>query len=296
MLVYMDFQKDFEDMVIAKLKESGSKAADTVRPAHALAMLLDNSARQVPVGKYKVHLSEELLARPERLVYQGPLADIIARLEKGEAITHCLSETSARIDHLDRLFAYWGINHLHPVFDGARRKKFPSIAERRVGHLLYFRILGDDIYFIDLLPHPPPGAPEEWIDAHLVRVADRHWPQLHRLFDPQPTTSDKLTDEQHKTVFVKGANATVATERGLVLPAGGLMCGSMSSVESYLQWGRMVRRLTALQAYVREHHLALFPNSKGWVRHLSLLEVDAGGSRFHVFDRLTETVKIVPIP
>lgn len=296
MLVYLNFQKDFEDIVVANLKAAGSKASNTINPARALAMLLDNGARQVAAGKYKVHLSEELLARPEWLLYQGEIADIIKRLEKGEAITHCLSETSAKVEHLDRLLAYWGINHLHPVFDGARRKKFPSIAKSRSGHLLYFRIHSDEIYFIDLLPHPPKGAPEEWIDAHLVRVADRHWPHLHRLVDAHPTASSKLTDDQHKTIFAKGGNAMVTTERGLVMPAGGLMSGGTSSVESYVQWGRMVRRLAAVQAYVREHHLVLFPHSNGWVRHLSLIEVDAGGSRFHVFDRLTEAAKVLSMP
>lgn len=292
MLVYMNFQKDFEAIVIASLKALGSKKVGNCSPYQAFALLQDNRARQVPVNKYKVHFSDDLLDRSDWNNYQNSLADIIDRLERGNSINHCLSKTSANIDHLDQLLSYWGINHLHPVLDGERDGKFPSITAERCGAVLFFRVYGSDIYLIDLLPHP---SKSDWINAHLVRVVDRHWPHLHRLYKTATSVTEQLTDDQHKAIWSNGANAFVATERGLVMPAGGLVSGR-SSLESMSQWFHITRKLEALQSAVKRHHEALLPRVDGWARCLSLIEVEEGWSDFHVFDGLSQTKVIIRWP
>lgn len=292
MLVYMNFQKDFEAIVIASLKALGSKKVGNCSPYQAFALLQGNRARQVPVNKYKVHFSDDLLDRSDWNNYQNSLADIIDRLERGNSINHCLSKTSANIDHLDQLLSYWGINHLHPVLDGERDGKFPSITAERCGAVLFFRVYGSDIYLIDLLPHP---SKSDWINAHLVRVVDRHWPHLHRLYKNATSVTEQLTDDQHKAIWSNGANAFVATERGLVMPAGGLVIGR-SSLESMSQWFHITRKLEALQSAVKRHHEALLPRVDGWARCLSLIEVEEGWSDFHVFDGLSQTKVIIRWP
>lgn len=296
MQVKMNFQKDFEDIVTANLRASDSKVADTVNPARVFVMLSDNKRRQVPADKYKIHFSEEVVGRPEWLTYQGPITDIVKRLEAGHSITHCLSRTSVQIDHADGLLNYWGFNHLHLVLDGRRQKKSPTITKSRTPHHLYFRVNGDDFYFIDILKHPPPKEPSAWIEAHLVRTADRNWPQLHRLYETEPSSTRKLTDEDHKVLFSNGTNALVETERGLVIPALGTMCDKKSSVDATMQWVRMVRAIKTLQSYVWEHQSTLFSDGNEVDRRLSLTEVESGGSTFHVFDHVSQTKIIFRFP
>lgn len=293
MLVYMNFQKDFEAIVIASLKALGSKKVGNCSPYQAFALLQGNRARQVPVNKYKVHFSDDLLDRSDWNTYQNSLADIIERLERGSSINHCLSKASANIDHLDQLLSYWGINHLHPVLDEERDRKFPSIAAERCETVLFFRVYGSDIYLIDLLPHPSDKS--DWINAHLVRVVDRHWPHLHMLYKTTTSVTEQLTDDQHKAIWSNGANAFVATERGLVMPAGGLVSGR-SSLESMSQWFHITRKLEALQSAVKRHHEALLPRVDGWARCLSLIEVEEGWSDFHVFDGLSQTKVVIRWP
>lgn len=293
MLVYMNFQKDFEAIVIASLKALGSKKVGNCNPYQAFALLQGNRARQVPVNKYKVHFSDDLLDRSDWNIYKNSLADIIDRLERGNSINHCLSKTSANIDHLDQLLSYWGINHLHPVLDGERDRKFPSIAAERCGTVLFFRVYGSDIYLIDLLPHPSDKS--HWINAHLVRVVDRHWPHLHRLYKTTTSVTEQLTDDQHKAIWSNGANAFVVTERGLVMPACGLVSGR-SSLESMSQWFHITRKLEALQSAVKRHHEALLPRVDGWARCLSLIEVEEGWSDFHVFAGLSQTKVVIRWP
>ena len=280
-------------MVMASLEAAESKKAGKVRPSQAFIMLLDNLARQVPERQYKVHLSADIVARPEWLTYQVPITNIIERLKKGESITHCLSVTSTDIDKPDRLLSYWGINHLHLVLDGPRKTEFPSIAQLRTPHHLYFRVNGEDFHCIDLLSHPPRRAPAEWIDAHLVRVVDEHWPHLHRLYKSDSSSSEKISDADHKAIFSNGANALVTTKRGLVLPAGGLMADRKYSLESTVRWGSMVRMIEKLQAYVALHHDSLFPGEARVERYLSLIEVEVGGTGFHVYDALSKTKAII---
>ncbi|WP_157839615.1 hypothetical protein [Comamonas testosteroni] len=297
MLAIMDFQRDFNDMVMARLKESGSKRLSKVSPAQAYSMLFDNNKRQVPIGQYKVHHSPELLAQSYWPQYQQAVAEVTGLLESGGDITPYLSKTSSNVDGPDRLLAYWGINHLHPVLEGQRDTKNPNFINQRADHLLYFHVKENEVFFIDLLPHPPKGARrEEWIDAHLVRVADRNWPQLHRLFEAGPASDGGLSDDEHKAVFSNGGNAFVTTDRGTVIPAGGLMGGQRHSLESTVHWMILHRKIEALQAHVETHHATIFPRGKGLFRFLSLVEVNANGSHFKVHDRLTNASVTVQVP
>lgn len=297
MLVYMNFQRDFEGMVMAKLKASGSKRSTKVSPAQAYSMLFDNGKRQVPVGQYKVHHSPELLAQSYWHQYQPAVAEVTLLLESGGDISPYLSKRSSNVDGPDRLLAYWGINHLHPVPDGPRDSKNSKFIDQRSAHLLYFHVRANEVFFIDLLPHPPEKSPrEEWIDAHLVRVADRNWPQLHQLYETGPAPNGGLSDAEHKAVFTKHGNAFVTTDRGTVMPAGGLMVGQRYSVESSVDWMRLVRKIEALQAHVETHHATLFPRGKGLIRNVSLVEVDGSGLLFQVFDGLSKATVTVQVP
>lgn len=284
-------------MVMAMLKESGSRRSMKVSPAQAYSMLFDNNKRQVPIGQYKVHHSPELLAQSYWHQYQQAVAEVTLLLESEGDISPYLSKGSSNVDGPDRLLAYWGISHLHPVLDGPRDSKNSKFIDQRADHLLYFHVRANEVFFIDLLPHPPRNSPrEEWIDAHLVRVADRNWPQLHRLYETCPAPDGRLSDAEHKAVFSNNANAFVTTDRGTVMPAGGLMVGQKYSLESCARWMTLVRKIKALQAHVETHHTTLFPRGKGLVRNVSLVEVEASGLHFRVFDGLTKATVTVQIP
>jgi hypothetical protein len=289
MLVCMNFQKDFEDMVAAKLKDAGYKNNPRLSASRAYGMIFDSERRQVPKRRYTVHVSPELLAQSEYSTYRTGIAEIIELLEKGESITHCLSKRSADIYSADRLLAYWGINHLHPVVG----RRGGSFTRARARHLLYFRVDGDNMYFVDLLPHPPKGAKQEWINAHLVRVVDRNWPFLHVLHMPGPAGSQRLSDEEHKTLSSKNANALVATDRGAVMPSGGVMANG-TSVDAVAQWMHLVRRIETLQSYVEQNQASLFPKVRGPVRTFHLVEVD--GCHFHVLDGASRTTRVISMP
>lgn len=286
MLVYMNFQQDFEEMVLSKFKVFGGKGEC---PETAFIKLVEYEARQVPPRKYRVHLSKELLKNPLWNQYAEPMRQIIGLLEKGESITHCLSTGSGTLNGKDRLLSYWCINHLHPVLDGKRQKKRRrAFTEARGNHLVYFRLHSNNIYFIDFLPHPPEGSPTSWIEAHLVRILDRHWPHLHILFDANPQATAVLTDQEHKAIFSNGAIAFVTTDRGQVMVPGGLTHAG-TSLDGTVRWARLSHTIRCLQAFVASSHESLFPRSCGIVRNLSLDEIRDGGRIFHVIDGLSGT-------
>ncbi len=284
MLAYMNFQQDFEKMVLSKFKALGGKGEN---PATAFVKLAEYEARQVPLRKYSVHLSNELLENPLWNQYTEAIQQIIGLLKNGESITHCLSKRSGDINFKDRLLSYWCINHLHPVVDGEREVgRKSAFTKARANHSLFFRLHYDNIYFIDLQPHPPTNSPTSWIEAYLVRILDRHWPHLHILFDPNPPANDALTDQEHKTIFSKRVNACVTTDRGQVMAPGGLTSAG-TSFDGTVRWLRLYHTIRHLQVFVASCHESLFPSSHGIVRNLSLDEIEAGGRIFHVLDGLT---------
>lgn len=291
MMVYMNIEKDLEGIVAAMFQCSGGRSNQPLRPFRQFAQLFDHADRQVPDKIYTVHLSSELQKKSNWFPPKGPLREVITRLEQGQTIRPYLSKEVALIDRSDRLLRHWKIKHLHlEAMSTIDKKGFV----KRSGDLLFFRVEGDCVYLIDILPHPPHGSTIEWSNTELVKIVDRNWPHLQHLISNSSPQESVLEDAMYAAMRSKNVNAMVSTERGSVFVGGGTMVTG-ESLRAHIEWMFLLRHLERVQDYVAHEYSKIFVCVGAYASAVRLDEISDtgctifdGASQRYVFIKDTE--------
>ncbi len=273
MMVYMNFEKDLEEIVATMFQHSGGRNPQQLSPYRQFARLFDHADQQVPEKSYTVHLSNELKKRAKCLPVEGPLREVINCLEQGQTIRPYLSKDVARINSCDRLLRHWRIKHLHLETVSATEKK--GFVERS-NDLLFFRVEGNSAYLIDILPHPKSRSTIEWSNTELVKIVDRNWPHLHHLIPSSAPDEKELNDVMHATLRSKNVNAMVSTQRGSVFAGGGTM-STGDSFRSHIEWMLLLRHIARVQNYVAHEYFKIFGYVSAYASAVRLDEIHNTG-------------------
>lgn len=287
MLIYMNLLRDFEEILKYQLDQLGYKNPDSLEASRAFALQFDNSNREVPAYRYRVEVSDELARKVLPPELASALKEVTARLRKGQSVRPYLSKAVGFVKRLDGLLLHWGINHLHLVPYGPLNKQ--GFIHKRSAFLLFFRVHERVVYLIDVLPHPNECDASGWSQSYLVRVVDRHWPQLHQLI--AGVSMDAISDEDYAALRAKHICTFVNTDRGVVSAAMGVSCAG-HSIESIRVFDQTIDRLERLQTLIRERYEEMFPEAKGFVTTLSLLAIVEEG--FIVRNNISGKIKRVP--
>lgn len=287
MLKYMNLLRDFEEILKYQLHQLGYKNPDTLEASKAFALQFDNSNREVPAFRYRVEVSDELARKILPPELASALKEVTTRLRKGQSVRPYLSKAVGFVNRLDGLLLHWGINHLHLLPYGTLNKQ--GFIHDRSDLLLFFRVHERVVYLIDALPHPNKCDPSGWSQSSLVRVVDRHWPQLHQLI--AGVSMDAISDEDYAALRAKHICTFVNTDRGVVSAAMGVSCAG-HSIESIRVFDQTIDRLKRLQMLIRERYEEMFPEAKGFITTLSLLAIVKEG--FIVRNNISGKIKLVP--
>jgi len=184
-------------------------------------------SRLVPAQPRTVHVSHELSGSPRESQHGAALAEIKARIERGDDLTPYLSkgisvahasstrDKKARGDR-DLLIADWKIHHMHlsPMAPGRDFVK-------RTGDLLFVRFGPADAFLIDVYPH---GA---WALQEMIRILVRNWPQ-ERLVPEFAGISmvTQKSDEEHKQGREAGLTQPVDVDGRTYWPLGQTTAGT----------------------------------------------------------------------
>lgn len=299
MMVYMNFEKDLEEIVATMFQHSGGRNPQQLSPYRQFARLFDHADQQVPEKSYTVHLSNEVKKRAQRFPVQGLLQEVITCLEQGRTIRPYLSKNVARINSNDRLLRHWRIKHLHLQNVSTADKE--GFVERS-NFLLFFRVEGNSAYLIDILPHPQSGSTIEWSNTELVKIVDRNWPHLHQLIPSFAPDKKELNDVMHATLRSKNVNAMVSTQRGSVFPGGGTM-STGESFRAHIEWMLLLRHIARVQNYVAHEYFKIFGYVSAYASAVRLDEIHNtgctifdGASQRHVFIKDAEVNSWFEIP
>lgn len=269
MIGYVNFEKDLEEIVSAMFQHSLGSSAQPLGPYRQFAQLFDHADRLVPEKRYTVNLSEELRGRTDWFPPRGALLEVITRLEQGQTILPYLPKKIK----FDRLHGHWRIKHLH-------LKSIDTVGKDRLversNNLLFFRVEGDGVYLIDILPHPPRGSRVEWANTDLVKIVDRNWPGLHHVISSPAQPGSSLDDEMFADLRSKNVNAAVSTDRGSVFVGGGTMMTG-ESLRAHTEWMLLRKRIDRVQAYVAHKYAKLFPSHQSYASALRLDELHDTG-------------------
>lgn len=177
MLLYIDFQRDLDDLVVADLTSRGYVR----KPKHGridhFCIWYESISRFIPAQTYRVHLSPELLANPLYVVCKGVVDEIAMRLEQGQNVSPYLSSKTLKLRERDHLLIHWGIHHLH--LESISTMQSDGLIKRSA-NLLFIRVDRQSVYMIDILKHGNKRKQTgEFEDDHLLNVVDKNWPHLH---------------------------------------------------------------------------------------------------------------------
>lgn len=299
MMFYMNFEKDLEEIVAAMFQHSGGKNPQQLSPYRQFARLFEHADQQVPDKSYTVHLSNELQKQAKWFPVKGPLREVINCLEQGQTIRPYLSTDVARINSRDRLLRHWRIKHLHLESVSTADKK--GFVERS-NDLLFFRVEGDSVYLIDILPHPKRDSTAEWSNAELVKIVDRNWPHLQQLISNSTPGENELDDAMYATLRSNNINAMVSTERGSVFTGGGTM-STGESFRAHTEWMLLLQHIARVQHYVAHEYSKIFGYVGAYASAVRLDQIHNtgcaifdGASQRHVFIKDTEVNSWFEIP
>lgn len=284
-MIYMDFVYDFTEIVTELLEKRKVKDVHLLSPSRRFSMLFDSESRQIPIHRYNVKISEELKSKSQWYPLRDALKEIAERFKKGKTLQPYLSKLTEKIDRVDQLLQHWGINHLHisPL-----STQGPDGFVARSDHLLLFRINGNDVHLIDVLPHK---AVDLFSQPELVRIMDRNWPSLCVPIRGAVGMTRTLNAANYKTLRKSNGMAPIETDRGVVMTPFAVNTAG-TTYESVKAWDGMVVRLRQLQDVVQLNYKSLFNPGRAFVSSIHLLSVETDG--FILRDGATNNVKYIP--
>lgn len=266
-MLEIDLLDDYHQLLKEKMKQRGVDAEGWSAQKCFIA-LFDNKSRQVPQQRYRVHISSELTEKLSAGVdYKEHLDTVIECFEEGRAIAPYLStDIEKKPEKLDPFLIHWGLNHLHVVPPILREDGFYV---RNPTRWLFFRVKGDDVYFVDVRPHKT----LEMCDIELVAIMSRNWPEL-LAYTETIGEGEHLTPEQVRLMRKRKAGHFVTTEHGDVLQENMPTCSGYS-VRAVREFDVLTDELQRWQEYLLANYSKHVPQE---VNSLSLVDVEGSAN------------------
>lgn len=239
----LDFQKDFNDMLIAELAEY-NLTIDPTESSDKIRLMFFNFKRRLiePIPR-KIFISDVFSCPPEL----EPGLDILKeKIEKGEDLTPYLSKNIYKLDYNDSLLNDWKIYHLHLGESLESDNKFIE----RTGLVLFVRFDAENAYLINVMTH---GS---WTKQEMVRTIHNNWSDSIRdyLFNGVIGLTHVPTDDEIKTYRKYGVNSAIEVAPEVIYaPIGGGLTSSKTSVEVSIVMIDYNRLLKKLEDYVVEN-------------------------------------------
>jgi len=245
----MDFERDVADEIVRYFDEHriGFDLERSTNASYMLERYLRARAKIISPRSRSVHHSAELVTRLDMLEerYRQPFATIEERFETGGDLTGFLSKLASKVDKPDAMLNDFGIHHLHL---GEKRSPDAKRVDRS-DQLLLVWVAVDDVYFIDIRPHPQPNDPEDygWSHQECLEIIERNWPHLLDPYEIRGVRGDSISDSGRKELRRKNVNVVTRIGSRAIAPPGGGMTASGANLKHV--W--MVKKLLWLIAHVQ---------------------------------------------
>lgn len=173
--------------------------------------------RLIPVIKRNVHYSEELLSRINSNDLPEEHIKILERYEDafsmGEDMNIFLSNNIKKSRETDFLRYTWHLYHLHMSSKFVENKE--QMKNNRSDTQLLCIINGNDVYFVDVIPHPTKA--EEYFNIRSLEIIQKNgWMEKLGFFEMPDmipgTLESKITDDKDIFNIYSTCSANIAFE------------------------------------------------------------------------------------
>ncbi|MCE6006355.1 hypothetical protein [Acinetobacter soli] len=136
------------------------------------------------------------------LEYSSSYGKIISDIKVGNSLNKYQSRNLKRLDYDDDMLSHWRVQHFH-LGETLESDGFVS----RTSDLLFIHFSNTEAHIIGFFSHG------DWCDLDIIETIHENWPSLLYSFKTE-STSEPLTEEQHKILRRKGYNTSVKVKDG----------------------------------------------------------------------------------
>ena len=197
----MSLRSDLSRPIRGQFDERGISYAPSMGIERLAARYFEMTVRRIEPTPRRVHFSErsrtslgELSRRgadngSARTAWRGVFR-LRRRFTDGENVNAFLSRNIRAAGSWDGLLWQCGMHHFHL---GAETTDGGFV--NRSDYLLFAIVAPEDVYFVDVRPHPPRGS-VEWVNREFLRIVDSSWPGLMETRVLCGVDGDELDDEE----------------------------------------------------------------------------------------------------
>ena len=211
--------------------------------------------RLVLPHNYRVFVSQELKGNRKYSQLKAVLQEVKTAFRSGGSLSPYLSSRVSNFGKKGRdyMLQHWHIRHLHisPVssIDGKG-------LVQRADDLLFFKVEGDCVYFLDILSHAEPNLFEQ---KRLLDVVEKNWPKLHGHVWVRGRSSEKtLNPEEVRRLRRRNVNMFESIGERIIAPGMGVSAGG-TSLDAVRTYDRHQEELGHLEARIKTRFWECFP-------------------------------------
>lgn len=244
----MTLRADLSRLIRGQFDELGIRYPRSIGIERLTARYFEMTIRRIHPTPRRVRFSEQSHASLDELSGRGT-DDCSARaawraafrlrklLADGENVDAYLSRTIGDAGFRDGLLWQYGMHHFHL---GAESPEDGLVD--RSDYLLFAIVAPEDVYFVDVRPHPPPGS-VAWVRQDLLRIVQSNWPRLLEAHVLRGVDGDELADGELYALRRRNLNFALDMGGCAIAPLLGGLAGDGSSVLCTLWAGRLLREL-----------------------------------------------------
>jgi hypothetical protein len=253
MQIMIDLCHDLDLAIAGELQALGHAPSDTEKPLDRYCLWFEMREREIPQRPYRVLRSRELQSSNESQRLALVLSEVEAAFQEGLPVAPYLSARAAKVGKAgrDHMLLHWRIRHLHlsPI-----STKKPNGLVARADELLFFRIEGDEVHFIGILPHADPSAFER---KALLEVVERNWPHLHHRLRTGYAERE-LTPAERRALRRGNVMHMEEIDGKLIMPTFGVSSAG-SPADATRAFDRQQLQLLDLERMLRNQPADVFP-------------------------------------
>ena len=258
----MSFESDLVGIVKRQFDELGIRYDRSINACSLAARYFEMLRRRIAPTPRRVHFSKEIdhslgnLPRNVDLEQQKKaeeawraVFEIRHLLKEGRNVNGFLHRG---INHATGSMSYdgllwdFGMHHFH-----LSKKPGKSGFFKRSGFLLFAIVDQEDVYFVDVRPHPKRSDPNDfgWVQQDLLKIVHSNWPELVAPNILRGVKGDVLTDKQKKELRRKNVNHLAEIDGQAIAPIGGGIAADGSSILCRFFANNLLRDLEQHQQY-----------------------------------------------
>lgn len=246
-------KKHMMEAIKGYFSSNGIKYNSNANLTELLADYLENTSKLITCKKRKVYESQYLQNKlqGEFADYRDVVTKFCNKFENGEDISGHLSRKIYDSTFYDKLLSSWGIYHVHLNEKEAHTNT--EMKDNRAEVLLFIRVEGDNVYFIDVQKHSQKYV---FSNFNLLEVLVDEWEYLMEPLEIKGivpgSLQPKITCDKEINMLRKiNVNPAFEIKGKAYMPGLGVTCAG-SSVSSMIRAQRIVKSITNIK------HVQLF--------------------------------------